>query len=239
MKKLISIFVLVMTVLFISPIMTSCHDDPDDDDDKLDTNDSKQNIVGTWICYDDAYGYPWDEPFIISFKSDGSGWRGFSGTEYDLFNYSKTGSQVTIKTIEDDRWDLDYKITKNGTSMVLQGFDDDDMETLKFTKIEEDDDKNVSIVGKWKSLGASGGYNIWTFTKEGEYSFQSYWDGEPIDDYASGTYRVRDNKYIDYHTDVWEGGDEDSYTDIILLLTSDFLITHEEDDDIISLYKKV
>ncbi len=223
MKKFISIFVLIMTVLIISPIMTSCKDD-NDDDDKFDNNDSKQDIVGTWICYDDAYGYPWDEPFLICFKSDGSGWSGFDCTEYVPFNYSKTGSQVTIKTIDDDRWTLDYKISKNGTSMVLQGYDDDDMETLKLTKIEEDNNKNVSIVGKWEPIGSNG---ILSFTKNGEYSYQGYWNGEPTDDYDSGTYTVRDNK-IDFVI-IWDDGSIDFSTNIILLLTSDFwLICQKE-----------
>ncbi len=121
--------------------------------------------------------------------------------------------------------------------MVLQGYDDNDMETLKFTKIEEDNSKDVSIVGKWKSIGGSLGYSILTFTKNGEYSFQAYWDGEPIDDYSSGTYTVRDNKYIDHYVAVCEGGNEGSYMEIILLLTSDFLITCDE--EFFTIYGKV
>ncbi len=93
-------------------------------------------IVGKWICYEDAYGDPWDEPLVYQFDSDGSGYKWFQDEPFSdrwEFTYTITDSKIRIKT-KYDTYNLRYEISSNGKTMVLYGWDDNDMEELHFVK---------------------------------------------------------------------------------------------------------
>ena len=119
-------------ILMSCVTLTSCGDD-DKDEPK---QDPQEMIVGKWICYDDAYGDPWDEPLVYQFDSDGSGYQWFQDEPFSdrwEFTYTITDSKIRIKT-KYDTYNLRYEISSNGKTMVLYGWDDDDMEELHFVK---------------------------------------------------------------------------------------------------------
>jgi len=113
---------------------TSCGDDDNKDEPK---QDSQEMIVGKWICYNNAYGDPWDEPLVYQFDSDGSGYQWFQDEPFSdrwEFTYSLTESKLCIKTEYGTTYNLRYEISYNGKSLVLYGWDDNDMEELHFVK---------------------------------------------------------------------------------------------------------
>lgn len=126
-KWMIAIVALLSSVAF-----SSCGDD---DDDNL-KQDPQKMIVGRWICYDDAYGDPWDEPLEYVFNSDGTGYGWFQEEPFSYrweFTYTIMESKIRFKE-EDDTYNLRYTISSNGKTLVLYGFDDNDMEELHFVK---------------------------------------------------------------------------------------------------------
>lgn len=123
---------LLLLCVIIAPAFVSCgsHDEPSSDPSP------QEMIVGKWICYEDAYGDPWDEPFVIQFDSDGTGYlwdQTFPFSEREEFSYIIMESKLRIK-FEDEVIIVRYSLSSNGKKLTLYGFDDDDMEELYFTK---------------------------------------------------------------------------------------------------------
>lgn len=109
--------------------LTSCNDD---DNDELES----MSIVGKWICYTDAYGDPWDEPLVYQFDSDGTGYEWFMDEPFsnrEEFTYTVTETRLRIKT-KYDSYILRYELSNKGKSLILYGWDDDDMEELHLVR---------------------------------------------------------------------------------------------------------
>lgn len=127
--RFISLLLIAMMSFFT---LTSCGND---DDEPLNSDPSKL-IVGKWICYNDAYGDPWDEPLIYQFDSDGSGYQWFQEEPFSdrwEFSYTITESRLRVKT-KYDTYNLRYEFSLNGKNLVIYGWDDNDMEELHFVK---------------------------------------------------------------------------------------------------------
>lgn len=127
---------LIMMLMLLSFSFTSCGDKDSED---VDVAKPQELLIGKWECRLDAYGDPWDEPVIMFFDSDGTGYQWFSDEPFANrweFNYFATSSNLKIKTkYEDETYELRYKISSNGQSLIIYGFDDNDMEELWFTKV--------------------------------------------------------------------------------------------------------
>ena len=123
-------------ILFMTIIFTSCGDK-----DKTNDNEPSQDqyrLVGKWECTLDAYGDPWDEPLIMMFDSDGTGYQWFSDEPFSdrwEFNYIATSSKIKIRTSY-GTYDLRYEISSNNKTLIIYGWDNDDMEELWFTRIK-------------------------------------------------------------------------------------------------------
>ncbi len=136
--KLKHFFLLMVTALSCF-IMTSCGDDKEDEPP---SSDPSEMIIGKWICYNDAYGAPWEEPLVYQFDSDGSGYGWFQDEPFSNrweFTYIVTPSKIRFSEYDkyDDSWyryNLRYELSTNGKSLVLYGYDDNDMEELHFVK---------------------------------------------------------------------------------------------------------
>lgn len=122
-------------MVFIAILFTACSDK-----DKTDYNglsQSQDRLVGKWECTLDAYGDPWDESLIMMFDSDGTGYQWFSDEPFSNrweFNYIATSSKIKIKTSYGN-YDLRYEISSNNNTLILYGWDNDDMDELWFTRI--------------------------------------------------------------------------------------------------------
>lgn len=137
LKKRQLIPVLVVAIMSCLTL-TSCGKDDDDDDEPQNSNPSEL-IVGKWICNNDAYGYPWEEPLVCQFDSDGSGYQWFQDEPFSYrweFSYTITESKLYIKTTDRDTYNLRYVISNKGKNLVIYGWDDDDMEELHYVKSE-------------------------------------------------------------------------------------------------------
>lgn len=131
---------IAIIAILSSCAFTSCGDD---DKDEPKSSDPSELIVGKWVCYNDAYGESWgDEPFVLQFNSDGSGYGLLQEDTYVdhwKFTYIVTSSKILVNEYDEynDSWfryDLRYEMSTNGKSLVLYGFDDDDMSELHFIK---------------------------------------------------------------------------------------------------------
>lgn len=137
-KQLFKYLILVLFPIF-SICLSSCGDDNKDEPDP----DPSELIIGKWVCYNDAYGYPWDEPLVYLFDADGTGYGWFQEEPFSYrweFTYSVTQSKIHFAEYDDyydewDRYDLRYEISANGKSLVLYGYDDNDMSELHFIKM--------------------------------------------------------------------------------------------------------
>lgn len=131
MEKLKNVKWLMIAIIALlsSVAFSSCGDKEDD---------FEEMIVGRWVCYDDAYGDPWDEPLIYQFDRDGSGYQWFQDEPFAYrweFTYTITESHIRIKVKKyGDNYNLRYNFSSNGKALVLYGWDDDDMEELHFVK---------------------------------------------------------------------------------------------------------
>lgn len=130
----ISKFWNVMTffIIFLSCMtLLSCSNDNDEE-----ALNPQEKIIGKWICYEDAYGEPWDEPLVYQFDSGGTGYEWFQDEPFSHrmeFTYTITESKIRIKA-DDSVYNIRYEISSNGKSLVLYGLDDNDMEVLHFVK---------------------------------------------------------------------------------------------------------
>lgn len=85
----------IIIAMLITFVFVACGDKdrPNDDETNM--------LVGKWECTLDSYGDPWDEPLIILFDSDGTGYQWFSEEPFSErweFNYVATSSKLKIKT---------------------------------------------------------------------------------------------------------------------------------------------
>lgn len=122
-----------MPILFIMVAscvaLTSCSDDEKNESESM-------SIVGKWISYTDAYGDPWDEPLVYQFDSDGTGYEWFMDEPFsdrEEFTYTVTETRLRIKT-KYDSYILRYELSNKGKSLILYGWDDDDMEELHLAR---------------------------------------------------------------------------------------------------------
>lgn len=134
LKKYLSKLIM-MTMLSVF-IFTSCGDKKSDVEETINT--SQELLIGKWECKLDAYGEPWDAPVIMLFDADGTGYQWFSDEPFSdrwEFNFVATSSRLKIKT-QYGIYELRYEISSNGKTLILYGWDDNDMEELWFTRIE-------------------------------------------------------------------------------------------------------
>lgn len=129
-----SIFMVTIAILF-----TACSDKDKTDDNGL--SQSQVRLVGKWECTMDSYGDPWDEPLIMMFDSDGTGYQWFSDEPFSnrwKFNYVATSSKIKIET-QYETYELEYEISSNNKTLILYNWDGDDMEELWFTRVNSED----------------------------------------------------------------------------------------------------
>lgn len=133
------ILFVIFTITF-GLVAISCGHDEDEDDiyqkENSTTNNLYQQFVGKWICYNDAYGDPWDEPLEFQFYDDGTGYQWFQEEPFSQrwdFTYTVTSTKLVIKT-KFGVYNLVYEISTKRQTLVLYGWDDDDMEVLTFVK---------------------------------------------------------------------------------------------------------
>lgn len=130
MKKLAKCCLMVFALVTLCVGFQGCSDDDSDND----------AIVGKWQCDYDAYGDEWDEPLILFFDDDGTGYEWFSDEPFSYrseFTYVvKSSSKIRIMLDDDETYDLKYKISNNGNTLYLYNWDDDDMEELQFKRIK-------------------------------------------------------------------------------------------------------
>lgn len=132
MTKVLKYLFLILLLLSV----ISCGDD-DKDEPKDETNYGQKTIVGKWQCKYDAYGDLWFEPLIFLFDEDGTGYEWFSDepfSEREEFTYTYTSSRLVVRTGWTN-YDLRYEISSNGKSLVIYGWDDDNMSELHFTRM--------------------------------------------------------------------------------------------------------
>ncbi|MDE7409700.1 MAG: hypothetical protein K2N09_06730 [Muribaculaceae bacterium] len=117
---------MLMTFFFVA-----CNDEDEPKEEKL-------GIVGKWECKLDAYGDPWDEPLIMFFDSDGTGYQWFPSegpfSDRMEFSYVVTSSKLKVKD-QYGTYELKYEISSNGKTLIIYGLDDNDMEELWFTRL--------------------------------------------------------------------------------------------------------
>lgn len=138
MVKLIK-WMMVLFIPLISLTLTSCEDD---DKDEPIINDPQKHIVGKWICDEDAFGDPWEEPLVFVFDANGTGYGWFQEEPYSnrwVFTYTISETKIKFKEYDEynDEWDtysLRYELSNNGKSLVIYGYDDNDMSILRFKK---------------------------------------------------------------------------------------------------------
>lgn len=119
-------------MLLLLPLF-SCSSNSNSDDES-EENGSKKTIVGKWKCYENAYGYKWEQPMIFVFEKNKTGYH--SETEdgrnrkYD-FDYRIEGDYVIINKKE-----VQYELSKNGKELTLYGLDNDDMAELHLQRVK-------------------------------------------------------------------------------------------------------
>lgn len=102
------------------------------------TDNYEKAIIGKWQCDLDAYGDPWDEPLIFQFYSDGTGYQWFTEEPFSdrwEFSYLISVSKLKIKT-QYGTYDLRYDLSSNNNTLILYGWDDNDMEELWFKRVK-------------------------------------------------------------------------------------------------------
>lgn len=129
------LFKSILISLIIALFFTACDKKAKDSEDLL--LQPQELLIGKWECTLDAYGNLWDEPLIMFFDSEGTGYYWFSEESFSKryeFRYVATTSKLRIKE-KDESYDLRFEISSNGNTLILYGFDDDDMEELWFTRL--------------------------------------------------------------------------------------------------------
>ncbi len=122
-------FLKYFMLVFMFAAVSSCGDNDKDEP-------TQATILGKWVCYDDAYGEPWDEPLIMAFDEDLSGYQWFSDEPFSdrwEFSYNISGSKLRVKT-QGQIYNLRFELSTNGKNLAIFGWDDDDMEELYFVK---------------------------------------------------------------------------------------------------------
>lgn len=129
----------IMLAVLMSIAFIACDNDKSNGDE---ISQPQDYLVGQWQCKLDAYGDPWDEPLIMQFDADGSGYYWFSDEPFSEryeFDYVATSSKIKMWEEEDGyqyHYDLRYEMSSNGKNLTIYDFDDDDMEVLKFVRIK-------------------------------------------------------------------------------------------------------
>lgn len=133
----------LLIIATMSVCLSACGDDNEKDGPGLGKG-PQDMIVGEWISTRDAYGDSWLMHLV--FRKDKTGymwWEDEPFADRDMFKYSIYGSEIVLKfyyeddgEYEDDyeTYTLDYEFSKKGDELTLYGFDDDDMEVLRFYK---------------------------------------------------------------------------------------------------------
>lgn len=132
------LFTSMMLAMLMCVVLVACGDKSKSKDEDL--IQPQKNLVGKWECKMDAYGDPWDEPLIMMFDADGTGYQWFSDEPFSerwTFNYVATSSKIKIRT-QYGTVDLEYEISSNGKTLILYEWDDNDMEELWFTRVNYD-----------------------------------------------------------------------------------------------------
>lgn len=122
---------MILSILIIS----SCGDKNSEVEEPA--NKPQELLIGKWECKLDAYGDPWDEPLIMMFDLEGTGYQWFSDELFSdrwEFNYVATSSKLKIQT-RYGTYELRYEVSSNGKTLILYGWDDNDMEELWFTRL--------------------------------------------------------------------------------------------------------
>lgn len=135
MNKLVNLlFVCIVSFTFVS-----CSSDNDDETEPTLTQEEK--ILGKWVCTRNAYGEYLDDPIIIQFNEDLTGYIVFCEGNYSeriRINYWMTTTRIHITEFyEDDdpyEYELKYQFSDKDKTLTLTGMDDNDMKTLRFTR---------------------------------------------------------------------------------------------------------
>lgn len=125
-------FAMLSFVTTFAVLLSSCGDDDE-------PAQQAPTLVGTWQCDDDAYGDPWDEPLIFVFDSDGSGYQWFSDEPFSYrweFTYTNTSSRIKIRIPKAESKDLRYELSADNMSLILYGWDNNDMSELWFKRVK-------------------------------------------------------------------------------------------------------
>lgn len=141
-RKINHHFTAMILTMLMGVVFIACDDKGKSKDEDL--IQSQDYLVGKWQCTLDAYGEPWDEPLIMLFDADGTGYQWFSDEPFSdrwEFNYVATSSKVKIIT-QYGAYDLRYEISSNGKTLILYGWEDKDMEELWFTRMNNGSSDN-------------------------------------------------------------------------------------------------
>ena len=103
-----------------------------DDDNNL--NPTNSDLVGAWFTTFTDDGSTAEQPLIL--QSDGTGsvsnlWDD-GETYYSEFTWSSTATKITIITLDDEDRILDYELSNNNNTLVLNV---NENETYIFTRI--------------------------------------------------------------------------------------------------------
>ena len=130
----------LLLIATMSVCLSACGDD-NEKNEPNNGNTPQEMIIGTWVCTSDAYGDRWDGPLQVVFKDDKTGyswWQDEPFSKRDLFSYSISKTEITLRFIDDgefvDTVVLEYEFSKDENSITVYGFDDNDMSVLRFTK---------------------------------------------------------------------------------------------------------